>query len=584
MANNFNIRTPHAAVLIWNYVDRFGKDATSKADLHKTEPMMISTLSCLSIQTSKSKMKPDGSFNLVLAPFKNWVSTITPGSWCCILMSNEPITEKDLQRANKKHIKMIGRIETVRVDTKVQDDETRRTLYYISGVDWGHIFNNIIYVDNLIAGPGDPASQGNAMAVALREALFAKDGTPKTFAVKDNLRSLINIFGQNLGGFTKAGGDINRLAKSIYNFNMPPGMVSFLQLKDPKGKVDKKKIRINEILNLVTGSLKGDDTAVDSSYDDTAEAYGYINPFSLQGQHTFWQILLENSNPALNEMFCEMRWDHRDGNNAVALTLYNRIKPFAFKEFNPKAGFSKSELKSYFQNVRRHEINTVDVMAVNAGTNWSDKYNFIELKPEFQDFNVIANWYKQKSQVFDQDAFEREGFRPFIVGTKQFPKKAGTTGTADSVGADWDQLQNWVQLMKEWYFDTHKTLNGTLTLHGVTDYIGVGDNIRFDAGLLNPTANMNKASLDKKGQQFVLAHVENISHSFSVVPDTGARTYTTTIQFVRGILVKSDNVKVGEGSLDQNAQTLTTKDDRNTKNTISTSDPSDPDKEKVRGT
>jgi hypothetical protein len=223
----------------------------------------------------------------------------------------------------------------------------------------------------------------------------------------------------------------------------------------------------------------------------------------------------------------------------------------------------------------------MDVISINAGTNWRDKFNFIEIKPQFQDFVVVANWYKQKSQVFDQDAFQREGFRPIIFDTKQFPSDA-QGGLPKNVNVNWDKLQEWALMMREWYFGTHRMLNGTIVIHGSTEYIGVGNNIKFDAGLLNPTPNINKKTKELGKNQFILAHIENVSHSFTVNPD-GARSYRTTISFVRGIIVDENNKEVGEGLLDQSATALTQSDDKNTVNVNSTSGSQDPDIEKVRG-
>jgi len=59
---------------------------------------------------------------------------------------------------------------------------------------------------------------------------------------------------------------------------------------------------------------------------------------------------------------------------------------------------------------------------------------------------------------------------------------------------------------------------------GTTEYIPVGDNIKFEANLINPNTNINSASNSTKINRYILAHVENITHSFSVTPD-GARTY-----------------------------------------------------------
>lgn len=575
---NYKIKTPHAAVLVWNYNDRIdiptgGYNATGVKDQDGTEKqspaVIVSTLSCVSIQTNKSKGQPDGTFNLVLAPYKNWTSTLTAGSWCCIMMSNDPIEEKDIKKANPRLVKMFGRIETVRCETNVDDSGARQTLYYVSGVDWGHVFNSMLYIDNLIAAPNDPLSQGNSAAVAIRNALFGKAGSPTSFLVRQNLANILDVMGKNLAGYTEQETTIGRLAKSIYDFTLPDEVAKFFNFHAPKGGNAKQ---ISKLINLITGSLVGPDR-----YEDKGEASGFIDPFTLQGSHSLWQILLENSNPTLNEMFCDLRWD----NNKPALTLYNRIRPFSYKKFTPAAGKSAG-FESYFQNVKTHEIDTVDVMSVNAGTNWRDKFNFIEIKPQFQEFAVVANWYKQKSQVFDPDAFNREGFRPLIFDTKQFPSGNQQSGLPEDVGIDWSKLEVWAQLLREWYFGTHRLLNGTIVLHGTTEYVGIGNNIRFSADLLNPNPNINLDTKKKGKNEFILAHVESISHSFGVSPD-GARTYRTVINFVRGIIVNKNNVNVGAGMLDQFATSLSQTDDRNQLNTVSTSDAADPDPQKIRG-
>ncbi|NDE91635.1 MAG: hypothetical protein EB059_10985 [Alphaproteobacteria bacterium] len=76
-------------------------------------------------------------------------------------------------------------------------------------------------------------------------------------------------------------------------------------------------------------------------------------------------------------------------------------------------------------------------------------------------------------------------------------------------------------------------------IKGVDEYIAVGNNIMFDASLVNETINISFNQLQEKKHGMILAHIENVSHSFSVSED-GARSYTTVIDFVRGLLV-TDN-------------------------------------------
>ena len=547
-SNNHKILTPHAAVIVWNYSDRISGDPDGVIDEEGISFTLISTVSCISIHTNKSKGAPAGSFDIVLAPTKNWVSALTAGSWCAILMSTNPITKSSISTADPDQVKMFGKIESVRADVSVDANGARQTRYMITGTDWGHIFNNTLYIDNLINVPGDPGSLGNAAAVAIRNMLFGRGNSPQSFAVKDNLNSLLNVFGNNLDGFTEQGNDINRLAKATYDFIIPQEVADFFKFVVPTAPlpvipfapIDNSESRvITKLLNLETGILKDDGT-----YNPVVESYGYINPYSLQGTNTFWQILMDNGNPALNEMYNDIQWTS-DGR--PKLTLYNRIRPFSVPKPNP----SPNAIRSLFTYVKIHEIDLVTVTAVNVGTNWRDKYNFVEIKPQFQDFAILDNWIKTKSQVKDQTAFNREGFRPFMVATKQFPIDPNNINSL-TVGFAADQLEFWAKLLSEWYFDTHRLLNGTIAITGQNEYISVGNNIRFDAGLINPTPNMNVESNNKHNNNYVLAHVENVSHSFSVRED-GAREYMTSIQFVRGIIVdgaKQPNV-IGEGTLDQ---------------------------------
>ena len=152
------IVTPHAMLLIWNYDDRIGnfledvkqRNSTSVENAHKIDTTIISTISLKQLKTQKTKGSPVGSFMAALAPTKNWVNAITPGSWCAVLMSQEKITELDTQRVDPKKLKMFGKITSVRVNTvKDQDDGKRITEYLVEGVDWGYIFESNVYVDPL---------------------------------------------------------------------------------------------------------------------------------------------------------------------------------------------------------------------------------------------------------------------------------------------------------------------------------------------------------------------------------------------------------------------------------------------------
>ena len=104
-----------------------------------------------------------------------------------------------------------------------------------------------------------------------------------------------------------------------------------------------------------------------------------------------------------------------------------------------------------------------------------------------------------------------------------------------------EKIEQWTLLLREWFFDLHKMLNGSITVAGIPNYISVGDNIIFDYELVNKTPNINKKSINNKKNPLVVAHIENISHKFIVRTD-GSKSYITQIDFVRGLLSDGENV------------------------------------------
>lgn len=544
----YRIRTPHAAMIVWNYNDRGGFDGISTANVDKINRTDILTTSVISMTTSKSKSDPQGEFQVMLTPDINWVSAITPGSWCAILMSTSPITKDDFQSADPKKIKMIGKIDTVRVGAKVDDGGARNTAYYISGVDWGHIFHNSIYFDNNIAKPSDPKNLGNASATSIQDILFGKDNVPKRFSTKENIEAIVHVFGQDLAQFATIRSELKVLPAALYNFKIPKEMLQYFRFINSSGfpSVENK---LNSCLNVVTGALNKQPGGKSSigKYEDTKESAGFLDPFSLEGSHSFWQVLMDNSNPTLNEMIAEMDFTEL----GTKLVLYNRIKPFivrgtpTYLDALSSASTGANGLKtatSFFQNIPFNYIDSVSVIEVNAGTNWKDKYNFIEVRPLIAETAILEASIKPDLQVFDIKSFEREGFRPLIFGGSKYLPPTFFEGASQTKAAIQD-IAGWLQALKLWYFDTHKMLNGTITFTGQDQYIPVGNNIKFKYSLITPKPNMNAGSTKFPLDIYVLAHVESVSNSFTVRPD-GGRDFITSVQFVRGIIVNDAGLPI----------------------------------------
>lgn len=605
MANNVQIKTPHAAVLVWNYEEKLGTEKSTNTNA--VNEIVISTVSLMNVSTSKAKSNPVGRFEITLAPTKNWVATLTPGSWCCIMMSQNPITKEDLPgtgSAKPDKVKMIGKIESVRLNTTVNPETgARQTVYSVVGVDWAYIFENFIYLDPFIDPDGSII--GSATFLELFGIMEGENGTPEFRTVDQLITGIIDIIGKPLTEGTQGvARKSNRLAKSNFAFQIPPEMVKYLRIK--KEGVVAKSNNVADLLSFISGKLERFDDPKRNvqAYTRTDESVGYIDPVSFKGANTLWQLLIDNGNQVVNEMFTGMRWNS-DG--TMSLSLYNRIKPFIFKgekttvdsisgnlsglalnsqEVNNISADVKN-IFSKFQNVRRFEIPLDDIVSINAGTNWRDKYNFIEVKPSFQDAKFLSTWIKSVAQTADESAFAREGFRPLITSTKQIPKaavkdqKKGDSNS--SLNIDPSFLAGWKELLRLWYFDTHKMLNGTVTLSGQNEHIEVGDNILIDIRALGITTNVNSRTKATSGKGvYLMAHVENIEHSFEV-SQNGARSFVTNIQFVRGITTTRDGALIGRGTLDQLASSLSPEQNLNNVNVFGTSAGADPDPQKLRG-
>lgn len=564
------IRTPYAAIIVWNYEDRLSTDGVINDAFDKINERIISTVSLTSITTNKTKGDPVGTFNFTLAPTRNWVSTLTPGSWCAILMSNEPFDKDSFTKAKAKQVKMLGRIDTVRVDVTVGDNAARSTRYIVSGRDWGSIFNNVIYTDPIVQDPSDHGrSQANAIYLQYMQNILSKAKDLKTLGVPNNLQTILSIVGGPIKLPTT-----ERLAKATHDVSLPSEVSNFFQFIDGNEAVS-SSTKFTELLNLKWGPLKGENDYDNS--EPTQTGTGWINVFSLVGQHTLWSALQENSNIALNEMYPEMSWS--DPDKGPSLLLYNRIRPFSYTNVPASPDKIDESMRSKFQFVTSHKLDDEAIISANAGTNWHDKYNFVEIKPNINELEaVLGVFIKDKSQVYQgdsqsSDVFNREGFRPIVFSIKQLPFNKNITKSPIQL----ETINQWVHLVKEWYFDCHKLLNGSVVLHGSSEYIPVGDNIMFDAGLIGVTRNYNSEAGDKT-DIFVLGHVESVQNTFNASED-GTRSFQTTIQFVRGILVDKNKELIGEGTIDTLASALAKSDSVNSKTVYEAPSIDDPNKE-----
>lgn len=558
-----NIASPQAMVIVWNYNDRMTQPQQTSADNQKVEQVLLTTASVKSIRTQKTKSAPAGAFELELAPNSNWLSVLTAGSWIAILMTRDlQITTIDTKKARQDQVKMLGRIDSVRVSV-VADPNTgaRQTSFVVTGRDWGSIFDTTVYVDTLYGALLQRATPAAAVALFRDEFIGTKQDASNfgAFTTSEMVGALLKFYGmetfrKNQQSFLPESAIPDQI------FKLPPEVSTFFGFLDG----DKiPSVQISKLIKLVDGRLVGED-----KYESISESVGILNPASLVGAYSFWQILTEYSNPILNELVAEMRWEDKSpGITLPSMALYKRVRPFTI---NPSAleqqvkNGSKTDsqfalgvgvslrIASQFKNLRKTTIPLEDIISIDAGTNWRDRINFAEVLYDDANFKAQADnlnsMIKPNAQVMDKYAPEREGLKPMLVKSKFWPPPSSLP--PDQKAAEIAPLacSQWKYLLENWYFNTHTMLNGAITIVGQNNYIGVGENILIPAKTIMPVYNMASSPFPEDIEDvYVLAHVESIAHQFSVGED-GARSFSSTIQFVRGILTDAVGNAINKGS------------------------------------
>jgi hypothetical protein len=667
-------------VVVYNYRDRLGdfKLSTSENSAFEIDQIILNSLSLKSVSTQKTKSNPAGSFEFRLAPLKNWVTAITPGSWCVILMSNGILNDaakygsaddvsyqfqqefdsngdaiapaKTAPTVDEKSFKMLGRIESVRAVANVnQTTGATETEYIVTGSDWGTVFNSIFYVDPISRTPGDQKApigmaerfgyidylrravgydvstlgkdanagvNSGALKKAKNDASkgsvvnqvdFLKNGStgapvppqpvagdtedqstrqvtkdqqPKLPSALDNIGFILSLWGRADAPTSAINEKTGIVVKSQQVFRMPDELVRYMGFVDGSGSPSGV---ISQVLKQVGGKL----TALDT-YENEDNSAGIIDFGTILGEHTIWQVITNNSNELINELIPEIRFEK----GKPALTLYTRVRPFGINPLdvlkkdtnavgdNGNGGEGQKGLVdpyiSPYKFVKKKRIASSSVIMCSYGTNWRDRVNFVEVNISRTIFQEAwAQEVKLQSQFIDEDSIGRDGLLPMIRGTTYVPavkRAANPLGTSAYKYA-----------LKEWYFNTHKMFNGTLNLVGQDQYIQVGDNIMVESKVLNKNWNINTTlkTNTNKNKTFMMAHVESITHQ-TQVDGNGSRIFTTSINFVRGIItdVEGDIIVSGNhvGALDQDTSLVTPSVERNYE-TISTSGPMDPDRQ-----
>jgi hypothetical protein len=535
------IKRPDAFVVVYNMPEREGSNLTIPKLFAIPEVLDISS-AVISIQTNKSKAEPTGTFSISLSPNNNWVSFLSSGSWIAIHVADRKITDVEKKIFSEKTLKMIGRIDSVRASRSVdQSTGAWITRYTVDGRDWGQALENLVYLDQIAAQTTQglalsPLNSGFGAAARLKfdqelKDIYSKQVLLSTTEVASIVMKVLGTQGLAL--------NINQDAiKSAFN-NKTTGFdieryLPTSQLKIPiplSLSMGKTSDLLVPMISLTSGILTGKNT-----YDDTNEAVGHLDVRKLLGVNSIWSVLQNTCTAGgVNELVTDLSF----GKIGVNMNLFKRVRPFHLpsSSFNLTGPFKPGTVESSFLLLPHTQVELYEIMSADAGTNWRDVVNFIEILPT-QTFlgklTFTPTAFKAFNAEYNTASYAISGFKPYMVETNFLPPNS-------SGGQDLNGIKNWLKVMKGWFFETHKMLNGGIVFSGKSEYIQVGSNILFptkaiaNADFVKGSSGL-KAFVKGNSETFILGHVEVVSHSFSVNPD-GTRGFYTNLSYSRGIIV-----------------------------------------------
>lgn len=545
------VRNPDAAVVLFNYFSRSGSEGIPASNVDTLSGAYIVREPLLSITTVKHKSQPAGQFEIALAPTRNWTAFIAPGSWLFIYMCPRLMTNDELLESGEDTLKMIGRVDSVRVSVSIdQATGTRQTSYVVVGRDWGQIFESYLYIDP-VAGFSTDQPLAQLTRLGFNEQFLKRIGDKGLLTTTDMVAFFIDLWGRVSIDHIFKGSPLDpRRYTAKAQFKVPQVIAKRLAGGDQSNN-------LADMIQIISGKLQAPD-----SYLDVDEAVGVPDTQNIIGTNTIWQLLNDNSCSIVNELIADLRWDNNSASgDQPILALYKRIKPFAITrqeegvgavEINKTqtdntgqplvaggvVGDNTQKITSSFFNLRKHPVAAEDVISIEAGTNWRDAVNFIEVLAAVSWIAVpskagdagqtLLTQNKDEAAVYDHSGamIARDGLRPMRLNSRICPPDANFAPQPEG-------MKEWLPVLKNWYFDTHKMLNGTMAMMGQGTYVGVGNNVLFDSKLLGATNYLPHQ--DTSLNISVLAHIESVSHRFTYSPMAG-RSFVTSVSFVRGVV------------------------------------------------
>ena len=469
-SSNVHVTSPDAYIVAFPFKTEKTNlgDKFSPSTLDSSKPILI-TKDIISISTTKGKGAA-GQWHATLASSQNYKAHLFPGCWVMIYINDSQYDKYNDGSSKNSGLKMVGVIRSSRC-IESNSGGIRNIRYEISGDDFHSALQSNIYINSLLR-----IDQNKKTAQAATWIIFEKVITGSlspNMMVNELLDAVLLPDVGTTAALEYSDKKVN--AKVGGNIGIP------LELSKRLGKNTNK---FNDILKR-------------SIHKDLP---GTVTPQPSVGeQYTLWGLIKAYSHGLTNEVYTDLV---SDGDSLTPGIVH---RPIPFGVIGVEGGSRIIDSNPADQLYVSKQIDEGEILNLNYGKSDAERFNLFLIGSNFSHdvaytaFNLEHTSSKDLANLGDANSIARFGLRPYIA-------------SSDYVVATED-IKKINKIVRDIWSTGHLYENGQVTIVGAHEHIPVGTNIEF------------------KERKWI-AHIEAVSHSYSVSPE-GDKSYFTTLSFVR---------------------------------------------------
>lgn len=503
---------------------------TAKELLAVRDPLVVEN-DCVQLSVAVNKSVLTHSMNATLLETDtNYETAICVGDFVFVNILDWPEDSKRIAKIagqskpgainkEKDGFKGVFKIQSVRKKLSVDPGTgTRQVFYSITGFAFTE-FNNILYYNPYLKKDNQGSAKDDLLFVSNLQSDYAqmistKNNPPCQDLIRDLIKSFLGT-GISDRGQSSAGG---LPVTTNTHFYIPGQVGSLLGVSGAKAAKD--------VYNYLFGLQKYGNTSKDLELGKGTNPSNVLDPKSrfyytsekcpgqsllkaeYWNQVNAWSILNQYTNAPVNELYTTVKISP-EGN--IMPTVVFRQIPFTSDLFG-KEPFDVKASVTEFLTLPRWKISPAMVIGTDLGREEAARLNFVQYytmptsdikKPEA----FISAQTAAKNYAYDINDVKRSGLKPYIVSTSF----EDLTITKDAKLA-----RKWALIVGDAVIGGHLKFNGTIECVGIVDPIAVGDNLEYDR---------------------TVYHIEEITHSCGVNPESGMTNFRTIIKVSHGVSI-----------------------------------------------